>query len=76
MNLDELAEQRLAGIPYRERGCYTKAQNAVRRARFPGTAERYPSVDELRAMTDQQLLTACHTFGPVGLASLRELLGQ
>ena len=76
MNLDEYAEQRLAGIPARERGCYTRAQNAVRRAFFPGTAERYPSVDELRAMTDQQILSACHRFGAVGLASLRELLGQ
>lgn len=77
MDLRTYAEQRLVGVPTSERGCYTKAVWAIRRWRWGLTGEdREPTVEELRRMSDQEILAQTQNFGPIGLGYLRELLGQ
>lgn len=77
MDLHTYANQRLAGVPTNERGCYTKAVNAIHRWRWGLTGEdREPTVEELRQMSDREILEQTQNFGVVGLGYLRELIGQ
>jgi hypothetical protein len=79
MDLQTYAEQRLAGVPTRERGCYTRATEGVRRGAWwrDGVSHDPPSVERLREMADAEILEGtAYGFGIGSLGYLRELLGQ
>lgn len=77
MDLSTYAEQRLAGVPPKERTPYTKAVKAVYRGYESGISPSSiaPDVEAVRAASDRELL-ALPSFGRGALTALRELLWQ
>ena len=79
MDLQIYAAERLEGVPTNERGVYTRATEGVRRGGWwkDGECHDPPSVEQLREMTDAEILEGTsYGFGVGSLGYLRELLGQ
>ena len=79
MDLQTYAAERLKGVPTNERGVYTRATEGVRRGGWwkDGECHDPPSVEQLREMTDAEILEGTsYGFGVGSLGYLRELLGQ